>query len=686
MTVNPQIDAAQGECIPANRRLLPLGLNSLGPLNYAFEETGNAVQKLAEVCDKRTSARAMALKKKLDDFEPSVTLVGQVKAGKTALTNVLVGSPGLLPSDVNPWTSVVTTLHINPKHEGAQTKALFEFFDKDEWDKLVLTGGRLGELAERAGADDEMQEIQRQIAEMQEKTRSRLGNDFETLMGQQHRYDYYDSELVERYVCLGEDPVTGAPVEGTRGHYADVTKSAELFVDLPEFPGTLCLRDTPGVNDTFMVREQITIRSVRDSEICVVVLSAHQALTTMDMALIRLISNLEKRQVILFVNRIDELPDPATQVPEIENSIRATLKGYNAPHDCSIIFGSAKWAEAALTDSIGSLSDESRNSLIEWAQAAEDFAVDDVEAHTWYLSGIPALMDSVYARVREGSGQRTLEKVRKRALNLANQARAATSTGSRMRLNLSGDINVDVKLLKGSLKALIQTYDSKMAAVLKDLQDGLSSRLEKAEASFVKRATDALISHLQKNGEHGSWQYKPDGLRLLLRAGYLNFSNAASKNAAALYAQSAKDIERIYMEVFGVDLDGFHIEPPIPPRVPPPVVLGKTIALDLQSTWWRKWWQKRKGFEAFATDYARLIHSESGAIIQELQETQVKEVLQKISSTLDEFLQEQSEMLLKLAENPELGSEHFQSGSDAELEQTQGALGDVLTRLERVAA
>ncbi|NSX56689.1 dynamin family protein [Parasulfitobacter algicola] len=685
MTVTSQTNGAQGECIPANRRLLPLGLNSLKPLNYAFDETAKAVQQLADVCDKRTAARAMALKKKLDEFEPSVTLVGQVKAGKTALTNVLVGSPGLLPSDVNPWTSVVTTLHINPKHQSAKTKALFDFFAKDEWDKLVVTGGRLGELAERAGADDEMRQIQEQIAEMQAKTKKRLGDDFEELLGQQHRYDYYDSELVERYVCLGEEESDDVQEPGSRGHYADVTKSAELFVDLPEFPGTLCLRDTPGVNDTFMVREQITIRSVRDSEICVVVLSAHQALTTMDMALIRLISNLEKRQVILFVNRIDELPNPALQVPEIEHSIRATLKSHNAPDDCSIIFGSAKWAEAALTNSISSLPDESRDALIEWAQAAEDFAADDVEAHTWYLSGVPALMDSVYERVREGSGQRTLEKVRKRALNLANQARAATST-TQMRFSLSGPVNVDKRQLKASLQALTDSYETRVQKVLDELHDGLMARLEKAEANFVKRATDALISHLQKNGEHGSWQYKPDGLRLLLRAGYLNFSNSASKNASAVYASAASDIEKIYVESFGVELEGFHIEPPVPPRVPPPVVLGKTIALDLQSTWWRKWWQKRKGFEAFAADYARLIQSESGAIIQELKETQVNEVLEKIRSTLREFIAEQNETLIKLAENPENADQIQQGAEGANLEDTQGALGDVLIRLERVAA
>ena len=45
----------------------------------------------------------------------------------------------------------------------------------------------------------------------------------------------------------------------------------------------LCIRDTPGVNDTFMIREQITIRAIRESRICVVVLAAHQALSSVDL-------------------------------------------------------------------------------------------------------------------------------------------------------------------------------------------------------------------------------------------------------------------------------------------------------------------------------------------------------------------------------------------------------------------
>ena len=95
----------------------------------------------------------------------------------------------------------------------------------------------------------------------------------------------------------------------------------------------LCIRDTPGVNDTFMIREQITIRAIRESRICVVVLAAHQALSSVDLALIRMIANVKSREVIIVVNRVDELPDPVNQVPEIRDSIVKTLTEFDGPKE-----------------------------------------------------------------------------------------------------------------------------------------------------------------------------------------------------------------------------------------------------------------------------------------------------------------------------------------------------------------
>ena len=132
----------------------------------------------------------------------------------------------------------------------------------------------------------------------------------------------------------------------------------------------MCIRDTPGVNDTFLMREQVTIGAVRDSRVCVVVLSAHQALTSTDMGLIRLISNLKSRDVIIFVNRVDELPNPAAQVAEIEARRTRQLARHQGPVDAEIIFGSAYWANKVLSESIDDITQVSAAALVNWAEVA----------------------------------------------------------------------------------------------------------------------------------------------------------------------------------------------------------------------------------------------------------------------------------------------------------------------------
>jgi len=259
----------------------------------------------------------------------------------------------------------------------------------------------------------------------------------------------------------------------------------------------------------------------------------------------RIIAQFENRQIVLFVNRIDELTDPVNQVPEIRDRIQDTLKQSGIDTNTSIVFGSALWAEAALTGNPDILTEDSRQALNTFYLAAgfgdQAASLDKI----WALSGLPDLLLAMNERIAEGAGNRLLDRVRHRARNIASQIRATSVAKT-----LSGGEGI-MRELDGSspdeaIAALAEAYDKKAAELTTALRDKVLARLASAEANFVKRATDSLIAHLEQNGEQGTWQYDPAGLRTLQKAAYFSFSRSMRKEAGALYAAAAADVEALY--------------------------------------------------------------------------------------------------------------------------------------------
>ena len=635
-----------------NAHLLGRGFEGLEPYLQKSRDLRQALVALGKMGDKSTNRTARRLHHQLKHAEPSVTMIGQVKAGKTSLVNAMVGFPDLLPADVNPWTSVVTSLHLNPHVSQDENRASFRFFDMEEWSRLLDRGGRIGELAARAGAEDELEKVREQVIEMREKSRERLGDKFELLLGQQHDYGYFDNELIERYVCLGDDFEDDFETSQAQGRFADITKSAEIFMHRPEMPMPLCIRDTPGVNDTFMIREQITIRAIRESRICVVVLAAHQALSSVDMALIRLIANVKSREVIIAVNRCDELSDPITQIPQIRNSIRKTLSEHDGPRDAQIIFSSAYCATAALTGNIDAIDAETLEALTAWA--VEDGRVVDPDALTpeellWDISGLPSIYAALSERISDGAGQDMLDRIAKSAMNLANGLNAAHQVVSRRESDV-GLPPLEKGQLEGELKRIEADSIAAMNAAFETTIEEFQRRLERSHRSFLERATGSLLKHLEENGETEVWEYDPSGLRILLRTAYQVFGRKAQKTTKDLLIETAETYASVYFRLFDVAEEDFGIEAPTPPMVPSPVLLGQTIALDLKGTWWSRWWHKRRGFRSFATEFADMIKSETDPIVESLSGAHAESIREAALQELREFMAEQRSLLMRLSE------------------------------------
>lgn len=635
---------------------LKSGLEPLAEFARRTAHLDEALNHLAELGDPSVAQSVARLRHALAELEPSVTMLGQVKSGKTSLVNAMAGWADLLPADVNPWTSVVTSLHLTPEKKRLATGAKFRFFDADEWDRLLSKGGRMGELADRAGADNELQKIREQIETMRQKSKARLGRKFELLLGQEHEYGYFDKNLVERYICLG-DFFEGEEADAdaaNQGRFADITKSADLFLHCDTLPAKLCIRDTPGVNDTFMMREQITIRAIRDSRLCVVVLSAHQALTSVDMAVIRMISNLRSKDVVIFVNRIDELEDPARQVPEISESIRKTLKEQHGPEDAEIVFGSAYWANKALCGGLETMAEESSTALLNWAESSlsSNHDSDSAPNMVWELSGLPALFQAISNRIVEDFGQESINRISRSAVNLARSLKAADA------ITISADLQKGGLMSAAEIAAdfdnLSNQHLAAIEAAFDKLTEGYHQRADRAYHSFLDRATGSLIAHLEKLGDDCIWEYDPTGLRMLLRSAYNVFGSRTQTSLNKLYQQAASDLAALYGRAFGRAVEGIAIEAPAPATIPPPVSLGQTIALDLKNGWWSSWWRRQRGYKAYAQSFSDMIRTETAGMLSELKDDQAREVRDAAIATLREFLDEQRAILAGLAEKTDI--------------------------------
>lgn len=606
---------------------------------------------LAEGRPEAVAAKARGLRRKIRAFEPSLTMIGQVKAGKTTLVNAMTGWRRMLPADVNPWTSVVTSLHLRPGTQWATRNASFTFFTEEEWTNLVRNGGRMGQLANRAGADDELARVRRQLEQMRQKSRDRLGTRFEMLLGQSHDYESFDPALIERYVCLGDDDWDDA--EGAaedRGRYADITRTADLWLEQPGLPLGLCLRDTPGVNDTFMIREQITLNALRGSRLCVMVLSATQALSSVDLALIRMISNVDTRDVIIFVNRIDELGDPAREVPEIRDSIRETLRRQGGPANAEILFGCGFWAGHVLSGGVEEMGQGSAEALLAWAEANHDEAerFDSLEALVWHQSGMHALWDSIARRVSDGMGAQVLREVETEIGNLE-QSLAAANRVTAYQGSAGSACLMEPAEVAMTLEALTQTARTRLMTGLLPLREDLETRIGGARRTFVGRATAVVVKHLESYGELDLWTYDPSGLRVLLRSGFQRYVTAVTRHAEACLEETAAEIRAFYGTAFDLGGDAPEIQPPVLPRPEPPLVLGQTIALDLRGTWWSRFWRRRKGYQACADDFADLIRQETQPIVDALLNGHARQFEQAVVAVQADFLEANRRVLLEMA-------------------------------------
>ncbi|MCY4181157.1 MAG: hypothetical protein OXD48_12955, partial [Litoreibacter sp.] len=389
-----------------------------------------------------------------------------------------------------------------------------------------------------------------------------------------------------------------------------------------------------------------------------VVLSAHQALSSTDMALIRLIANVKSRDVIIFVNRVDELPDPVAQIPQIRQSILDTLEKHKGPKEAEIIFGSALWAEYALTGDYASMPEASR-AAFEIGEGEEGSVSEEDEGlrtALWQASGLSTLFDTIGARVAAGVGREMAAQVAVETGNAIGAIRAADNLSAKSQI---GEVKVEIDPIRlgEQLASLRQDQVYLVSRELEDVQSQFDNRVDRALEGFLARATDALVSHLERYGDETHWEYDPTGLRVLLNSSYKMFGQKCQAVFARNTQIVAEQIAKIYQEQLHLLPEVVGIKTPPPPHVPPPVAIGKTIALDLKGSWWKSWWKRRRGYRAFAESFNEMIRLETFELIEKLKEEQADTLRNATRLQFKGFVDEQCNALENIMHSNEPGAQ-----------------------------
>jgi hypothetical protein len=571
----------------------------------------------------------------LDRLACRIGVIGQVKAGKSSLINALMGKPGLLPTDVNPWTTAVTRIHFGLADAPPNVAAEFSFFAPDEWEQLANGSGEIRELTQSLVPGFRVELLQKHIEEMRRRTTLRLGPTLDSLLGKKHVYSLLSPEDLERYICASL-PDSASEQKGV---YSDIIKTADLYFGKSEFSFPTTIIDTPGTNDPYLVRDEIARRTLESAHIHIVVLTPQQALSTADVALLRILRGLNKDRIVVFLNRIDQLGDLVRDVPIIMRHVREGLRRELPGSELPVIAGSAFWADAALRGLDGETERAWSAKAQAYAQHLGHGAGDKgPRAQDLLLcSGLPALFDALAQLTPECHIGRILPRVSRSFCDLArvaeNAARHELAELSQDEAPIGSDdeleaTETEVKATLAGLKErggrLIDEHGAKIAETLRSTMRSFS------EAECTKLRTAIAEGHNSSSVWNCDLALMRQQLEEALVLAYREAEGEMLKVEHEALQQLQQTLTRYNTKWTKPEAGSVSI------GIELPTIGTPSIVLELDEPRWRRWWRPGRTGERRAAALARLIESEFAAIAGTLVQAARSQLEARLSSALQE--------------------------------------------------
>jgi hypothetical protein len=583
----------------------------------------------------------------LDDLKAHscrVAVIGQMKAGKSTLINALMQRPDMLPTDVNPSTAVITKLHFGAPPEKANT-ALFQFFSEDEWDR-IMSGGRAKTMATDRQLTYKPDRLAKPLEELQRRAEKRLGTDYAKNLGKHHLLSSVTTGTLERYVSAGDYVSDAEPDEDTR-FFSDITKTADVFLEGQPLGYPAVIIDTPGVNDPFLVREEITHGYLGEADVYLVVLTAQQPLSQSDLALLRMLKGLQKDRIIMVVNRIDLVGNLADHSEKMIAHIQAALTREFPHANIPVILASAHWANTALNGDEEELADVLTPSLADYAEKlseldqnpfgrpAANWTHEQVEQMLFQISGIPTLIYEVERLIGHSVTAERLLPMSSTLSAVADNTVIALRYSTRSLENAMPTGSQDEEnLFRSNALNNLQKLEQVSKRIEMDINATLSTltQITKQELDRLRKFINYSISEFAKSEENilietGTYKHAKEGFlershqfRSQLAEDFCKYFTDAAKQlqshhqkAEATLRQTVKDVLPDLDDVLHFGVQGSEL--PAPSIIP----LSKMTALDTDDFWQQRILARVETIDpAEASQFRKLIISIYSELINEL--------------------------------------------------------------------
>jgi Dynamin family len=650
-TVDVEHDTAEAAGMQARDARPPSGEGAQqwrkAPIGALLEEVRDRLLFLGDELGKHVDEPAVPLlletQRQLREVACRIAIIGQVKAGKSTFVNALVESPALLPSDINPSTVVVTTLNFRNSTRAPEHAAVFQFFSSEEWSDLAEGGGNLRRLTERLVPGFKPNLLRAHLDFVRSRAARRLGARFHELLGQSHYYKELKPEVLADYISAGDYQEAGA---AQRPHFSDITRSAQLFFSQGPFAFPVTLIDTPGNNDPFLVRDEITRRVLDSPDIFVCVLSALQPLSAADIATLRLLSGLQKDRIVVFINRADQLDDPIADGAAIKSAVERRLRLEFPAIDIPVVIGSSWWGSLGILAEHVDLRAElgpSQFSVLAKAEMHGSVAGDPAASldpsrlgRTLYeRSGMPQVAAAITRSMASSGAAILLRQIAACFLEIAKstdifakaelqsieQHLAARQMEARMLSEKIAEEQEALRLFEeraGALRATFKQIETHFTELIDNGTESLRGDLQRLVHEFSDQQAHMVTLSQGTRTPRKPRQCNVMPLRVRLETAYLSAFDKLAGDLVRIESFLYPQLKTIVANLVS-DVPSGYLEPPTEPMQPiPSAPLSATIALDLDERWWKLWFGTKATPQEQADHLRDLIDAEFAAVVDEL--------------------------------------------------------------------